>query len=138
MAGLQQFLKRTYMGLSIRTAAQNWKVAQYMGINTDRVYAYTFGISMAIAAVVGVLLGLTFPFTPTSGTEYLIIAFFVLAVGGLGNIPGTFMIGILFGVLQTVGGHFLGVTYLQFYVYLSLFVILAFRPQGFFGAKGKM
>lgn len=136
MVFLREFLKRTYMGLSIRASSQNWRVAQYQGVNTDRVYSYTFGISMVIAAITGTLLGLTFPFTPVSGAEYLIIAFFVLVVGGLGNILGTFIIGILFGVLQTVGGHLFGVSYLQFFIYLFLFVVLAIWPQGFFGAKG--
>lgn len=129
---LRGVMQKTYLGLSIRASSQNWRNAQYQGVNTDRVYSFTLGISMAIAAITGTLLGLTFPFTPTSGSQYLIIAFFVLVVGGLGNMLGTFIVGILFGVLQSVGGHLFGVTYLQFIIYLLLFVLLAVRPQGFF------
>lgn len=129
---LREIIRKTYLGLAIRAASQNWRIAEYLGVNTDQVYAYTFGISLTVAAFAGTLLGLTFPFTPTLGGQYLIIAFFVLVIGGLGNMLGTFLVGIMFGVLQTVGGHLLGVNYLQFIIYLLLFIMLAVRPQGFF------
>jgi branched-chain amino acid transport system permease protein len=76
---LREFLRRTYLGRAIRSAAQDRKAAHLMGINTERVYAYTFAIGMALAAIAGVFLGLTFPFTPISGMPFLIIALGVAA-----------------------------------------------------------
>jgi branched-chain amino acid transport system permease protein len=100
---LRELLRRTYMGVAIRSAAQDRMAAQLMGINTNRVYALTFGISTALAAVAGVFLGLTFPFTPVSGMSFLIIALGVVVLGGLGSIAGTFVAGIAFGLAQTIG-----------------------------------
>ena len=133
MVFLSQFLGRTYLGKAITGAAQDKTAAQLMGINTGRVYAFAFAISMATAAFAGVFLGLTFPFTPQSGISFLIIAFGVVIVGGLGSMVGTFLGGMVLGVAQTVGGFFLGPTSQMLVVYLLVLLVLAVRPQGLFG-----
>jgi branched-chain amino acid transport system permease protein len=103
-----------------------------MGIDTDQVYAYAFAIAMACAAIAGVLVGLTFPFTPTSGIPFLIIAFGVVILGGLGSMVGTLVGGIVFGLAQTLGGFFFGVAAQMFVAYVMVLVILGIRPQGIF------
>jgi branched-chain amino acid transport system permease protein len=133
MVFLSQFLGRTYLGKAITGAAQDKTAAQLMGINTGRVYAFAFAISMATAAFAGVFLGLTFPFTPQSGISFLIIAFGVVIVGGLGSMVGTFLGGMVLGVAQTLGGFFLGSTSQMLVVYLLVLLVLAVRPQGLFG-----
>jgi branched-chain amino acid transport system permease protein len=130
---LRELLRRTYMGIAIRSAAQDRMAAQLMGINTNRVYAVTFGISTALAAVAGVFLGLTFPFTPVSGMSFLIIALGVVVLGGLGSIAGTFVAGIAFGLAQTIGGYFFGVAAQMFVAYTMVLVVLAVIPRGIFG-----
>ena len=130
---LRELLKRTYMGIAIRSAAQDRVAAQLMGINTNRVYAITFGISTALAAVAGVFLGLTFPFTPVSGMSFLIIALGVVVLGGLGSIEGTFVAGIAFGLAQTIGGYFFGVAAQMLVAYTMVLVVLAVIPRGIFG-----
>jgi branched-chain amino acid transport system permease protein len=130
---LREFLRRTYMGMAIRAAAQDWTTAQLMGINTKRVYAFTFGIATALAAVAGVFLGLTFPFTPVSGMSFLIIALGVVVLGGLGSIAGTFLAGIAFGLAQTIGGYFFGVAAQMLVAYTMVLVVLAVIPKGIFG-----
>jgi branched-chain amino acid transport system permease protein len=130
---LRELLKRTYMGIAIRSAAQDRMAAQLMGINTNRVYALTFGISTALAAVAGVFLGLTFPFTPVSGMSFLIIALGVVVLGGLGSIEGTFVAGIAFGLAQTIGGYFFGVAAQMLVAYTMVLVVLAVIPRGIFG-----
>ena len=130
---LREFLRRTYMGMAIRAAAQDWTTAQLMGINTNRVYAFTFGIATALAAVAGVFLGLTFPFTPVSGMSFLIIALGVVVLGGLGSIAGTFVAGIAFGLAQTIGGYFFGVAAQMLVAYTMVLVVLAVIPKGIFG-----
>jgi branched-chain amino acid transport system permease protein len=133
MVFIHLFLKRTYLGRAIRAAAQDRKTAHLMGINTDRVYAYTFAISMALAAVAGIFLGLTFSFTPISGMSFLIIALGVVVLGGMGSIVGTFVGGIAFGLAQTLGGYFFGVAAQMLVAYVMVLVVLAVIPRGIFG-----
>jgi len=140
MVILREFLRRTYLGKAINAASQDRKAAQLMGINTDRVYAFAFAIAMATAAIAGVFLGLTFPFTPTSGVSFLIIAFGVIIIGGLGSMLGTFVGGLILGLTQTMSGHVLnelglpGAATGQYLIlYVIVLVVLAVRPQGIFG-----
>jgi len=130
---LREFLMKTYLGIAIRAAAQDRKASHLVGINTDQVYALTFAIATAVAAIAGVFLGLTFPFTPTSGMSFLIIAFGVVVLGGLGSIVGTFVGGIVFGLAQTIGGHYFGVATQMLVAYTLVVVILAVIPRGIFG-----
>ena len=133
MLFLREFLRRTYLGKAIRAAAQDRKAAHLMGINTDQVFALTFAIALAFAAIAGVFLGLTFPFTPISGMPFLIIALGVVVLGGLGSIVGTFIGGIAFGLAQTLGGHFFGVAAQMLVAYTMVLVVLAVIPRGIFG-----
>jgi branched-chain amino acid transport system permease protein len=133
MVAMHQFLKRTYLGQAITAASQDRQTAELMGINPARVYAIAFGIAMALAAIAGVFLGMTFPFYPTFGPAVLIIAFGVVILGGLGSMVGTFLGGMIFGLSQTLGGHFLGPTGQQLVPFAMVLVVLTIRPQGLFG-----
>jgi branched-chain amino acid transport system permease protein len=136
MVLLHVFLKATYLGRAITAASQDRRAARLMGINTNRVYGYAFAIAMISAAIAGVFLGMTFPFTPTSGTSFLTIAFGTVIIGGLGSMLGTFLGGIILGVCQTLGGYFFGSASQMLIVYLIVLVILAIRPRGLLGRKG--
>jgi branched-chain amino acid transport system permease protein len=133
MIGLRTFLTRTYLGRAITAASQDRRAAQLMGINTKTVYGYAFAIAMGSAAIAGVFLGMTFPFTPTSGTSFLTIAFGTVIIGGLGSMLGTLLGGIILGVFQTMGGYFFGPASQMLIVYVLVLVILAIRPKGLFG-----
>lgn len=133
MLALREFLRRTYLGMAISAASQDKLGAHLMGINTKLVYAVAFGIGMIISAISGVFLGLTFPFTPTSGVSFLIIAFGVVIIGGLGNVLGTFIGGLILGLAQTISGYFMGTGIAMLFVYLAVLIVLALRPQGLFG-----
>ena len=133
MLALRQFLTRTYLGRAITAASQDKRAAQLMGINTQRVYGYAFAIAMISAAIAGVFLGMTFPFTPTSGISFLTIAFGTVIIGGLGSLLGTFIGGVILGVVQTLGGYLFGAAAQMLIVYIVVLVILAVRPQGLFG-----
>jgi branched-chain amino acid transport system permease protein len=133
MVTLHTFLRRTYLGQAITAASQDRQTAELMGINPGRVYPIAFGIALALAAVAGVFLGMTFPFTPTYGPSILIIAFGVVILGGLGNMVGTFLGGMIFGLSQTLGDHFLGPTGQLLVPFLMVLVVLSIRPQGLFG-----
>ncbi len=133
MLALREFMRRTYLGKAINAASQNRRAAQLMGVNTERVYAFAFAIAMATAAIAGVFLGLTFPFTPTSGVSFLIIAFGVVIVGGLGSMMGTFIGGLILGLAQTLGGYFFGAATQMLVAYVIVLIVLAVRPRGIFG-----
>jgi len=133
MVVIHQFLKRTYLGQAITASSQDRQTAELMGINPNRVYQIAFGIAMALAAVGGVFYGITFPFTPTTGNALLIIAFGVIILGGLGSMVGTFIGGVIFGLSQTLGGHFFGPTGQLIVPFLMVLVVLTIRPQGLFG-----
>ncbi|MCJ7655847.1 MAG: branched-chain amino acid ABC transporter permease [Dehalococcoidia bacterium] len=133
MLCLHEFLRRTYLGKAIIAASQDRRAALLMGVNTERVYAYAFAIAMATAAIAGVFLGLTFPFNPTSGVSFLIIAFGVVIIGGLGSMLGTFIGGIVLGLAQTLGAYFFGAAAQMLVTYIIVLVVLAARPQGIFG-----
>jgi branched-chain amino acid transport system permease protein len=133
MLALREFLTRTYMGRAITAASQDKRAAQLMGINTNRIYGYAFAIAMLSAAIAGVFLGMTFPFTPFSGISFLTIAFGTVIIGGLGSMLGTFLGGIILGIFQTLGGYFFGPASQMLIVYIIVLVILAIRPQGLFG-----
>ncbi|HSF83232.1 MAG TPA: branched-chain amino acid ABC transporter permease [Anaerolineales bacterium] len=133
MVAIHQFLRRTYLGQSITAASQDRQTAELMGINSTRVYQIAFGIAMVLASIAGIFFGLTFPFNPTSGNAQLIIAFGVIILGGLGSMVGTFLGGMIFGLSQTLGGHFLGPTGQLLVPFVMVLVVLTIRPQGLFG-----
>jgi branched-chain amino acid transport system permease protein len=127
------FFQRTYMGRAIRAASDDERAAQLMGVNTRNIYAHAMGIAMMTAAVAGVLLGMTFTFYPHTGPQYLIIAFGVVVIGGLGSMKGTLVGGVILAVAQLLGAHFFGPGYQLLSGYVVLLIVLAIRPQGIFG-----
>jgi len=133
IALLHQFLQKTYMGRAIRAASDDEDAAQLMGINTKHIYAYAMGIAMTTAAVAGVLVGMTFTFYPHTGPQYLIIAFGVVIIGGLGSMIGTLVGGVILGLAQLLGAHFLGPGFQLLSGFVILLIVLAVRPQGIFG-----
>jgi len=130
---LWYFFERTYVGRAIRAASDDEVAARLMGVNTKRIYAIAMGISMMTAAVAGVLVGMTFTFYANTGPQYLIIAFGVVVIGGLGSMKGTFVGGLILAMAQLLGGHFFGDGYQLLSGYVVLLIVLAVRPQGIFG-----
>jgi branched-chain amino acid transport system permease protein len=133
MLAFREFFARTYMGRAITAASQDNKAAQLMGINTRMIYGFAFALAMISAAIAGTFMGMTFPFTPVSGTQFLIIAFGVVIIGGLGSLFGTFLGGLILGLVQTLTAYFFGSATQMLFVYLAVLVVLAIRPQGLFG-----
>jgi branched-chain amino acid transport system permease protein len=132
---LSRFFNRTYLGKAIRAASDDEGAAQLMGINTKKIYAWAMAIAGGTAAIAGVLVGMTFTFYPHTGPDYLIIAFGVVIVGGLGSLMGTFMGGLILGLAQILGAHFLGPGFQLLSGYIILLIVLAFKPTGLF-SKG--
>jgi branched-chain amino acid transport system permease protein len=132
---LSAFFSRTYMGKAIRAASDDEGAAQLMGINTKTIYAWAMGLAAGTAGIAGVMVGMTFTFYPHTGGEYLIIAFGVVIIGGLGSMIGTFLGGLILGLAQIVGAHFLGPGFQLLSGYVILLIVLTFKPTGLF-SKG--
>lgn len=135
LALLHLFMKKTYMGWAIHASSDDLSGAKLMGINPKRIYAMGMGIAAVTAATAGVLVGMTFTFYPHSGTQYLIIAFGVVIIGGLGSLPGTFLGGMILGISQLVGGRVIGPGFQLLSGYIILLVVLTLRPQGILGKR---
>lgn len=135
LALLHLFMKKTYMGWAIHASSDDLSGAKLMGINPKRIYAMAMGIAAVTAATAGVLVGMTFTFYPHSGTQYLIIAFGVVIIGGLGSLPGTFLGGMILGISQLVGGRIIGPGFQLLSGYIILLVVLTLRPQGILGKR---
>jgi len=133
--GAHVLLTRTRAGTRVRAAAADPSTAGLMGIDIRRVYAITFALGAAITALGGVLLGVTFSFTPTTGTQYLLIGIAVVVLGGVGNVLGTFAGALLLGLVQSLAAAQFGGGYRDLSVYLLFFIVLAVRPQGLFTRK---
>lgn len=125
-------LTRTRAGTRVRAAAADPATAGLMGINVRSIYASTFALGAAVAALGGVLIGVTFSFTPTTGTSYLLVGIAVVVLGGVGNMLGTFAGAVLLGLVQSLAADQFGGGYRDLAVYVVFFVVLAARPQGLF------
>jgi len=128
------FFQKTYLGRGIRAASDDEVAARLMGINTHRIYGFAMGIAMMTAAVAGALVGMTFTFYPHTGPQYLIVAFGVVVIGGLGSIKGTFVGGFILALAQLLGAAYLGPGFQLLSGYVVLLIVLAIRPQGIFGS----
>jgi branched-chain amino acid transport system permease protein len=126
-------LQRTGVGREIRAASEDADAASALGVDVRRVHAFVYGLAAACAAVGGVLVGLTFDFTPTTGLTYLLTGFVVVVLGGLGSVKGTLLGAILLGVIESVGAAFFGDGYRDFIGFVAFLIVLSLRPQGLFG-----
>ena len=125
---LDLFMKKTYLGQSIRATSDDKVAASLMGVNVKRTYGIAMGIALGTAALAGLCVGMPWTFYPTTGSQYLIIAFGVVVIGGMGSIKGTLIAGLIFGLAQVLGGT----NYGMLVSYIVLLVMLIFRPQGLF------
>jgi len=135
---LHFFFSRTFLGRAIRAASDDENAAQLMGIDTQNIYAWAMGIAAASAAVAGTLVGTTSIFYPHTGPQYLIIAFGVVIVGGVGSMVGTLLGGFVLGLSQLLGGKIFGPGYQLLSGYIILLVLMAIRPQGLLGRAGRV
>lgn len=121
------FLKKSRLGQAIRATAQNARAARIMGINTDRVYAVTFGLNAAICGVTGALVAMTWIIHPYLGLPYTVRSFMIVIVAGLGNFVGVLAAGLGLGVAENFAGFILGAEYQAAFVFALLVVILVWR-----------
>ena len=121
------FLKRSRMGQAIRATAQNARAARVMGINTDRVYAVTYGLNAALCGACGALVAMAYNIHPYIGLPYTIRSFMIVVVAGLGNVAGVIVAGLGLGAAENIAGFVLGAQYQLAFVFGLLVVVLVWR-----------
>ncbi len=134
MIGLELIVHRTKIGMAMRAVSLNPRAAQLVGVNNDVVISFTFGLGSALAAAGGVLYALNYPsIDPLMGVMPGLKAFVAAILGGIGNIPGAALGGLLLGVVETFVNGSQWSTYKDAIAFAILIVILLFRPAGLLG-----
>lgn len=131
IAGLQFLFYRTAMGRAFRATSDDGEIAQIMGLDNRRVFAWAMALSMAVVAVAGVFLAIRSNFDPFMGPSRLIFGFEAVIIGGLGNLWGTLAGGVILGVAQGLGAQ-IDPGYQLLAGHIAFLVILAVRPRGLF------
>jgi branched-chain amino acid transport system permease protein len=134
---LDFFLKRTYPGKAIRAITQDREAGMLMSINAERLSLICFGLGTALAGIAGSLAGILHVITPTMGFPFLIKAFVVMIIGGLGNMKGCLYAGFFLGVLEFIGAHFIGEGYRGAIDYITLVAFLLLISRGYLGKLGR-
>jgi branched-chain amino acid transport system permease protein len=135
MIALQLIVYRTKTGRAMRAVSFNLQSAKLMGINTDRIIMFTFALGSALAAAAGVLVAIRIPrIDPLMGILVGLKAFVAAVLGGIGNIPGAMLGGLLIGITETMVVGYLSPTYKDAVAFAILILILLFRPSGLLGS----
>lgn len=126
---------KTDLGRAIRAVAKEKHGAKLMGIDVDHVYAMSFGIGLACLGAAASFLLPAYYVNPQVGGGFVLIAFTVVVLGGMGSFGGALLGGLLIGVVESLGGLYLGESLGQIGIFVIFIAVLLFRPQGLFGAK---
>ncbi|MFD7077346.1 branched-chain amino acid ABC transporter permease [Nocardioides sp. NPDC057577] len=135
LLALYLLLKKTRFGQALRATIQHREAAQLLGIDTDRIAGFGFGLGLATAAVGGTALALDATIYPSLHWHWIGPLMAIIVIGGLGSIPGAAVAAMVLGVGQALLQIPMGTTWAQTVFYLALFATLMFRPQGFFGGR---
>ena len=132
---LWMLMTLTDLGKAIRAVAKQREGARLVGIDVEHVFAVTFGIGIACLGAAGCMLLPIFYVDPYTGNVFVIIAFTIVVLGGMGSIVGALLGGFIIGITESVGGLLLGESLGQIGISLIFILILIFRPTGIFGSK---
>ena len=135
-AALFWILRSTDLGRAIRAVAREKQGARLMGIDVEKVYALSFGIGMACLGAAACFLLPAYYVNPQVGSGFVLVAFTIVVLGGMGSFVGALAGGLLIGVVESIGGLFLGDSLGQMGIFAIFIAVLLFRPQGLFGTRG--
>jgi branched-chain amino acid transport system permease protein len=128
-------IKKTDLGRAIRAVAKEKQGARLMGIDVDHVYAMSFGIGLACLGAAACFLLPSYYVNPQVGSGFVLVAFTIVVLGGMGSFAGALVGGLLIGIVESLGGLFLGESLGQVGIFAIFIAVLLFRPQGLFGAR---
>jgi branched-chain amino acid transport system permease protein len=130
---MQAFLVRTKTGRAIRAVAMDIDAAQLTGVRVAHIYAIVFGLGAGLAGAAGVLISLSYSLQPSMGDPFVITAFVVCVLGGLGTVQGALVGGIVYGVLEAFGAQYIGTGLQDAVALVVLLIVLIVRPNGILG-----
>jgi branched-chain amino acid transport system permease protein len=128
-------MRWTDTGKAIRAVARERLGAELTGIDPSHIYAVTFGIGTACLAIAACLLIPTYYVNPQAGNAFVLIAFTIVVLGGMGSVPGALIAGLFIGIVESLCGLYLGESLGQIGIFLIFILVLLFRPSGLFGAR---
>jgi branched-chain amino acid transport system permease protein len=134
-AGIWMVMQWTDTGKAIRAVAKEKLGAELCGINVAHIYAVAFGLGTACVAVAACLLIPTYYVNPTAGEAFVLIAFTIVVLGGMGSIAGALLGGLIVGVVESLSSILLGQSLGQIGIFIIFIVVLLVRPSGFFGTR---
>lgn len=134
--GLHLFLRHTIAGKSIRAVTQDKRAARVMGINVERTFLITFGVGAALAGVAGAMLTPIYSITPAVGGNFILAAFAVVVLGGLGSVWGAYLGGLIVGVVEAFAGYYIDPALKNAIWFIIFLVVLIVRPAGLLGQVG--
>jgi branched-chain amino acid transport system permease protein len=136
MVALWLFIERTRLGRAMRAVAENHETAALLGVDVNRVVLITFIIGSGIAGIAGVLDGIkNSSISPFMGLEAAVKGLIVMLVGGLGNVGGAMLAGIMLGMIEILSAAYIGTTVRDLFSFVILILILLYRPTGLFGTR---
>jgi branched-chain amino acid transport system permease protein len=134
-AALYGLMRFTATGKAIRAVAKERTGAALVGIDVAHIYAVTFGIGTACLAIAAALLLPSFYVSPRVGNAFVLVAFTIVVLGGMGSVVGALLGGLVIGVVESLSGLFLGESLGQIGIFLIFILVLLVRPTGLFGAR---
>ncbi len=136
MVALWLFIERSKLGRAMRAVAENHETAALLGVDVNRVILLTFVIGSGIAGIAGVLDGLkNSSVSPFMGLGAAVKGLIVMLLGGLGNLPGAMIAGLMLGLIEILSAAYIGTTERDFFSFLILILILLYKPTGLFGTR---
>jgi branched-chain amino acid transport system permease protein len=129
------FMTLTDTGKAIRAVAREKLGAELAGIDVAHIYAMTFGLGTACVAIAACLLIPTYYANPRAGNAFVLVAFTIVVLGGMGSVPGALIGGLVVGVVESLAGFYFGESLGQVGIFLIFIVVLLLRPRGLFGAS---
>lgn len=128
-------MTRTPFGKAIQATVDDDRAATLVGINTNGVFAVTFAVGAALAGIAGAILATYYPVIPTTGEGLLAIAFAVVVLGGLGSVAGTFLAGVIVGMIQQLTATYVSMDLQNVGIFVAFILFLMFMPQGLAGTR---
>jgi branched-chain amino acid transport system permease protein len=130
------FMKWTHTGRVMRATAQDRDAATLVGIDTDRVYRLTFAIGIAAVGAAGVLMAPLYAVYPTAGLQFVLLAYVVVVLGGLGDMVGAMLGSLIVAAVEVAGSYVFGAAWKEIFYFVLFILVLVFRPAGLFGQRG--
>ncbi|MFN2461011.1 MAG: branched-chain amino acid ABC transporter permease [Candidatus Velthaea sp.] len=130
---MQAFLTRSKMGRAIRATSMDIGAAQLAGVRVAHLYAIVFGLGAGLAGAAGVLIALSYSLNPSMGDPFIIKAFVVCVLGGLGSVEGALIGGLVYGILESFGSQYVGSGLQEAVALVVLLIVLMVRPRGIMG-----